>query len=641
MATSVSLVCMPWHVPTAPSIQLGILQAVLRRHGIACHAHSFHLDFLRFATAAEVDAAPLTRAEYLAVGEQWFVQAPGAWVFAPAARRRVDAAADCRYLRALRRAGLPPRVAQRLQRLRARVPAYLSACADEVLATGARVVGFTTTFGQTIPSLALARVLKERDPAVHIVFGGAGCEGPMGETLLRAYACIDVVVRGEGEPVLPALVESLAGGRPVPRLSGLCYRDQGRLVAVPERTAPAQPMDEVPMPDYDEYFARLDRLGLRAELQPVLPFESARGCWWGEKSHCTFCGLNGQLMRHRSKSADRVVAELTALADRHAVLDFTAVDNILDLGYFASVLPQLAARGLDLAIFYQTKANLGRQHVRLLRAAGVRWVRPGIESLSTPILRRMRKGVSALQNIRLLKWCSQHDVHVAWNIIWGLPGESAEDYRRMAEVVPSLVHLSPPSLGPLTLDRFSPYASAPARYGIEVLGAPAHSECLHDVDEAARTDLAWTFAFRVAGLPEGDYTAALRRQVERWRADWHANRDALTFRRGPSFLALDDARTTTGRRRFVLDRVESLLYLGCEAGNDPQRLASAASRAAGVALDAAAVVRVLDQFVAERLMYEEDGRYLSLAVPADRMKQARAGVAAAARPPAAPALAPT
>ncbi len=141
--------------------------------------------------------------------------------------------------------------------------------------------------------------------------------------------------------------------------------------------------------------------------------------------HCTFCGLNGATMAFRSKSPARALDEMTELARRHPGCDIQAVDNIMDLGYFKNVLPALAARRLKVDLFYETKSNLNKDQVRLLRAAGVRDIQPGIESFSDTVLKLMRKGVTGLQNIQLLKWCKEFGVVPSWNFLWGFPGEPA------------------------------------------------------------------------------------------------------------------------------------------------------------------------------------------------------------------------
>jgi ribosomal peptide maturation radical SAM protein 1 len=414
---SVLLIAMPWHYVSTPSIQVGTLQAVLEDAGIHTRTATLALAFVEHcvvATASWPVEARIGLADYDAVATGQSGVGLGDWIFAVPPFRDPTPEADAGYLEVLRDAGLPEPLIGKALAMRGLVPAFLEAAAADVLATGARVIGFTSTFNQNVPSLALARRLKERDPSLAVVFGGANCEGSMGAALHRQFPWVDVVVRGEAEAVLPGLVRDLLAGGPVRPRPGLCYREDGRSVAVPARGAGAVRMDDVPLPRFDEYFERLAATSFAEELTAYveLVYESARGCWWGAKSHCTFCGLNGESMAFRSKSPERVVEELTTLARRHGRLDFQVVDNILDLRYFQEVLPRLRDAGHNLRLFYEVKANLTRAQVRLLRAAGVGRIQPGLESLSSPILKSMRKGVTAFQNVRLLKWCAEYGVQV-------------------------------------------------------------------------------------------------------------------------------------------------------------------------------------------------------------------------------------
>ena len=104
-------------------------------------------------------------------------------------------------------------------------------------------------------------------------------------------------------------------------------------------------MDALPVPDFDDYFDLLARDPALYGATPSLLMETSRGCWWGAKSHCTFCGLNGGAMGFRSKGADRVLAELDALRSRWPLQNVSVVDNILDMKYFGTLLPRLAERG--------------------------------------------------------------------------------------------------------------------------------------------------------------------------------------------------------------------------------------------------------------------------------------------------------
>lgn len=119
-------------------------------------------------------------------------------------------------------------------------------------------------------------------------------------------------------------------------------------------------MDDVPLPDYDEYFERLAATSFHGDVRPhvSLLYESGRGCWWGERSTCTFCGLNALNMAFRSKQTERVERDLNELATRYRRLSFQIVDNIVAPKYFDDLFPRLAAAGHDFGFFVETKSNL-------------------------------------------------------------------------------------------------------------------------------------------------------------------------------------------------------------------------------------------------------------------------------------------
>ncbi len=359
-AGNVVLAAMPWETLPKPSIQLGILQNVLERAGIRTEVRSLKLAFMDHCISATATRAKTERIgldDYEMVATEHFVVGLGDWIFAvPPFASHVDP--DEEYLGYIRRQGVPESDIAKALEMRALVPTFLDSCVEDILAADPRVVGFTSTFSQNVPSLVLAKLLKLRNPSLRIIFGGANCDGPMGAALHRAFPWVDVVVRGEAELVLPELVGDLLANRPVRPLPGLCYRDGDRSIAVAPGAEPI-PMDQVPAPNFDEYFERLEQSSFRAEIEPEvrLLYESARGCWWGAKSHCTFCGLNGSSMAFRSKSPARVVEEISQLANRYRRLDFQTVDNILDLGYLCDVLPTLRESGYDLSIFYEMVEN--------------------------------------------------------------------------------------------------------------------------------------------------------------------------------------------------------------------------------------------------------------------------------------------
>lgn len=622
-----AFIAMPWCSLFNPSIQLGLLVEVARGCGARACTRHYNLRFADvLARRAEVEDRRFVASDYMEVGIGHAMEGLGEWIFAVPPFRPVNEGADERYLRELERRNSPTRVLELARWVRAQVPAFLGACVEDLLGSGAQVFGFTTGFNQTLASLSLAQMLKARDPDVFIVFGGADCDGEMGEGLIAAFECVDAVVQGEGEPVLPGLLEDLARygeGRPQP---GLCLRQAGRLRTCRRPSGGRVALDSLPIPDYSEYFASLEGHRLRGEISSAVEItvESSRGCWWGQKHHCTFCGYNGDEMRFRSKSPQRLIGELDELARRTGRLRFLMTDAILDQDFLRTVLPSLATGEADYHIFYETKANLRRDQVELLRKAGVVHIQPGIESLDTAILRAMRKGTTSLLNIRMLKYCIEQGINTLWNIIYGFPGEDFRAYDRMARLVPSLTHLQPPSLVPLVLDRFSPYERDPSSFGLVVDGPPFYYPMVFPDRAVVRehlSQLAYRFEYhhRDRRQPE-QYVGPLREAVERWQRCFRAERPALRHELGPGFVNVIDERAGFPRGSYRLDGWRAAAYLACDGG----ATAGAVARTVAGGDDSGPALSEVEELFAElaelALLYEERGRFLSLSVSARRRR---------------------
>ena len=100
-----------------------------------------------------------------------------------------------------------------------------------------------------------------------------------------------------------------------------------------------------------------------------------------------------------------------------------------------TLLPELAKLRHGVEIFYN-KANLTHDQIRLLRDAGIVPIQPGIETLSTPMLELMDKGITAFQNVRLLRYTAEFGIGTAWNLLYGFPREDPQQFQMMAELLP-------------------------------------------------------------------------------------------------------------------------------------------------------------------------------------------------------------
>ncbi|HEX8846366.1 MAG TPA: RiPP maturation radical SAM C-methyltransferase [Pyrinomonadaceae bacterium] len=610
----VALVNMPFASSRRPSIQLGLLQAILAERGIHATSIYFNLEFGAFLGWESYES--LCHARDILLGEWLFAraafldQAPAPHSFLEHYAEDIEAVCtelgcDVDYLLNLRERELP---------------AFIDQCLEEVDWTSYDVVGFSSIFEQNCAALALARRLKERFPSLVIVFGGANFEDEMGLEYVRALPFIDYAVIGEGDEVFPQLLERLAEGGDAGALMGVASRGSDGEMRFMGRAPQVSNLDALPEPDYTEYFESAARLGLPPLVRGqvvALPVETARGCWWGAKHHCTFCGLNALGMKFRSKSPARVLAGLDELASRHDTYAFLSVDNILDQRYIVDVFEPLARQRKDYTFFFEVKANLTRDSLRKLMQGGLRILQPGIESLNTRLLQLMRKGSTALLNVRFLKWARYYDLVVAWNLLLGFPGERREDYRQQVAIMRLISHLCPPAyVGRIRLDRFSPNFTDSQQMGFfELRPIPAYENTYPSLlDHDA---IAYFFAYDAPeALPDSDYRE-VKESVREWQRAWEvSNPPFLLFQRGAGRLTITDGRTETPPRVFSFGELEAMIYEACTpTAHSVSSLLRLLRNEHGLDESPATLEQALAQFCDLGLMLEEEGQFLGLAVP--------------------------
>ncbi|NOX63331.1 MAG: RiPP maturation radical SAM protein 1 [Chloroflexi bacterium] len=613
-SVDVLLVSMPFAPLLQPSIGLSLLKAGLTRLDVASEV--LYLT-LRFAEEIGIEA-------YTKISNAYQGTILGEWIFAHTLFQQTHEdvqsyieqviLGDLDIYRYMKSANED--FVEEVLRVREKAEAFLDLCLEIISAYRFSIIGFTSVFHQHVASLSLAKRIKKRFPERYIVFGGANCEGVMGVETLQQFKFVDAVVSGEGDLVFPQLVEEALAGRwhNVGDLEGVYVRDSKRIFGVnggyPNAPKP-QSLDALPYPDYSDYFLQYEEAAFdKPEKGGRILFETSRGCWWGDKHHCTFCGLNGSSLTYRSKSPDRALRELESLLEKYPGWSISVVDNILDMGYFNNFIPELASRNRDIELFYEVKANLQKHHVRLLKEAGITSIQPGIESLSTPVLRLMRKGVSALQNIQLLKWCKEFGVRPYWNILWGFPGEPEEEYRRMTELVPLITHLPPPkNVGPMHLQRFSPNFDYADAFGFkDVQPFPAYYHVYEGLPKEAIAHMAYYFTFSYKEKRDVDaYTAPFAQALEEWQEDY-VNCDLFSVDKG-DVLIVCDLRLRSQQPLIYLRGVAKEVYQACDKIHSIRQLYKIGQYEPGQ------IEPILEGLVSLGLMLEENGKYLSLAIP--------------------------
>jgi ribosomal peptide maturation radical SAM protein 1 len=289
------------------------------------------------------------------------------------------------------------------------------------------------------------------------------------------------------------------------------------------------------------------------------------------------------------------------------------MDNIIPHGYLKTLLPMIRDSEMDLRIFCETKANLKREDVQTYAQAGLTLVQPGIESLSDNVLRIMRKGVSAIQNILLLKLGTQYGVQLQWNVLCGFPGETERDYLDQIALFPHLWHLHPPAgCSWFGVQRFSPFHFESEKLGLRNVHALSSYRYLFPVHRIDPDRIAFYFSFEYTD----DYTISddLKFKLRRAARDW-GNRSSkpgappeLKYQRGPGFVHVLDSREPRSIKNHQLTGLEADIFLACD---DIVGLKDLVQRFGDETLVASAI----RDLAAIGLVFFDGRRVLNLAVP--------------------------
>lgn len=340
--------------------------------------------------------------------------------------------------------------------IKEQLPSFFSKCEQFISEYNPDMVGFTSMFEQHMASLCLAKKISVMLPNCPIIFGGANCDGAMGNFWALKYSFIHTVISGEGEYAMDILVKEYLSCGNIEKyrgvLTGETFKDMNRSLLC----------------NYGSFFNQLNMYYSQIDpiYTPIIPINLSRGCWWGEKNKCTFCGQNGSTTHFRCKNVDKSLFELEYYHKKYKDYPIILSDNILDNELLRTGLSGQLQNGFG-HVFCEIKANLRRSDLISLKNCGFDIIQPGIESLSSISLKRMNKGLTMLQIISFLRNCEELKIRPIWNYLYGFPGEKSIEYIDMIPIIKKIYHLRPPlGGGIIELHRFSEYYDFSEKYDI-------------------------------------------------------------------------------------------------------------------------------------------------------------------------------
>ncbi|MFK7050154.1 Radical SAM superfamily protein [Flavobacterium columnare] len=372
----------------------------------------------------------------------------------------------------------------------------------------AKIVGFSTSHQQTNACITLVNAIKKKDNTIVTLVGGSNCDGKMAKGITSLSKNIDFVFNGESEISFLDFIKQ-----------NITKENNCETIIKGQKI---KKLDEIPIPNFDDYFNQLKKLNIDYEHNNIwINYETSRGCWWGVDNLCTFCGVNGSDTGYRLKSPKKIVGELMELKTKYNVNNFRMVDTLMPGSYFRNLLPMLVDIKIE-NIFYEMRADITYNQMKLLKNAGIKFMQIGIEAFSNNILNLINKGATYIENINVLRYARITGITIGWNLLREVPNDCINDWKQTLKIIPYLRHLDPPSgFRPVELARFSPYYETYSKYNITNLKPfDVYSEIFPsnaDID-----NLAWLFYgdYDCSSRSDLEIIKAIEDEVEYWNELW-------------------------------------------------------------------------------------------------------------------------
>lgn len=240
-----------------------------------------------------------------------------------------------------------------------------------------------------------------------------------------------VLTGGDYDFLLVNLCGVLSGLKNARLETGIYYRDGAQV----RNTGPFgldHDLDEIPAIDRSltrwELYAYANGNYKRTPGSYIM---SARDCWWGK---CTFCSWPTLYPRYRSRSVKRVLDEIESLSERYQVREVMDDSGCFPAGAWLREFSQgLISRGLTRRVYVDCNMRfgaLGDEDLALMKKANFRLLLFGLESASQRTLDRLNKNVRVERIIEDCRRARRHGLYPHITIMFGYPWESADDARK-------------------------------------------------------------------------------------------------------------------------------------------------------------------------------------------------------------------
>ena len=279
--------------------------------------------------------------------------------------------------------------------------------------------------------------IKKIDPRITTVLMGDHVTALPEESLVRSPVDF-VITGGDYDFVLKDLIDAVSGKGDMP--SGVYFRE-GNHIKNTGRFSLKHDLNSLPFIDRDLTKAHLYYEKWK-KREPFRYTMVGRDCQWGK---CTFCSWTTTYPSFRTRSVKSLLDEIEMLVERYGAREiFDDTGNFPAGGWLKSFCNGMIERGLNKEVLFSCNMRFDYlvrrpEIVDLMKKAGFRKVKSGLESANQLTLDRIQKNITVEDTLEGCRLASQAGLDVHLTIMVGYPWESREDVLRTVQLTKEIM----------------------------------------------------------------------------------------------------------------------------------------------------------------------------------------------------------
>jgi len=243
---------------------------------------------------------------------------------------------------------------------------------------------------------------------------------------------VDFIIRSEPETAVKNLVAALKDGRPIDKIVGLSWRQNGAIVN--NSAERILNLDSLPFPAYD--LLPMAEYGMGGLSKPFTILMTSRGCPF----NCIFC-LKAMLPdKYVERSVPKVIEEIEHLIKNYGIksIFFQDWEFFINEHKVKEICDQLIERKLAISWAANARATdiiRAKDLMPLVRKAGCVKINIGLESASDKVLKEINKQITSKDLQKAIDILKENNIVGGYYMLINAPGENRETIRETMDFI--------------------------------------------------------------------------------------------------------------------------------------------------------------------------------------------------------------